>query len=390
MKKKKVMKLINKVINSLAINLVQDGIEILLTKMKVTDLIECTEADIYDSNENEDGYQRPINLTQVTKIYEYLMMEQHSILPTSIILAIKKEYVTVLKENGGIKFKDMLRIVDGQHRIEAMRRVNEEYKTDIEDDPENDELRDDYAKFCEWEYPVNIMLLDKENPINKYVEIRAFVDINKKGRKVSTDLADNNMNNIRHELHELPSKQAYQQISTNAIKFLNDDIMSAWYKCIRKGDNLIEDRLIGIASFNLSIVPIVRKHVIRKYGKISLYSNDIIKEASEEVYKIIQKYWKAIGDKWDRAFYWDDENGAYRVDTDYNIQKSLGVFPLHKILNFYFAKGKLIENALEDAIAAINNSDVEGNEWIIGGRFSSFTSGAGHTKIKNIILGLKE
>lgn len=374
-------------INSMVISLIQDEIKIILTKMKVEDLIKNTFADIFDSQDNKEGYQRPLNSTQVANIYEYLMTEQHSILPTSIILAIKEEDIVVSKDSTSFELLDKLRIVDGQHRIAAMSKIFKELNEEKGEDPE---LITEFNNFCNWEYPVNIMLLDKDKKIDRYIEIRSFVDINKKGKKVTTDLADNNMAKIRDGLDELPAKQAYQQISSKVVNLLNSNEKSTWYHSIRIGDNSSGDRSIGISSFNLSIVPIIRKHMKKKYDKnLKYYNKNMINKESEIIADIIKDYWVAIGDKWENAFYWDDENEAYRIDSDYNIQKSLGVFSLHKILNQYFTNDNDIKSALELSKSAINNSDVIDDDWLIGGSFSSYTSSSGHTSIKNIVLGTK-
>ena len=85
-------------------------------------------------------------------------------------------------ENGLISvdfdnFKDRpFRIVDGQHRILGMQKA-------LENIHEKDEIK----KLNE--YPFNIItVVTDEN--NRSVELDIFIDINSKGKKVSTDLAE--------------------------------------------------------------------------------------------------------------------------------------------------------------------------------------------------------
>ena len=192
------------------IKIKQDDVEIIITSFNIRQLIDFTKPDIYNLATSSEGYQRPINNNHVKGIMEYLRNEQYSILPTSMVMAIDKdEDVFKYHNNRSFSFSGYLRIVDGQHRIEAIRRIVRELEEELaisDSEEEMTEIREQLNYILEWEFPVNIMLLNKDDNWDRYVEIRAFVDINKKGKTVATDLADTNMGKIRDKLDELPQK----------------------------------------------------------------------------------------------------------------------------------------------------------------------------------------
>lgn len=362
----------------------QDGVKMVLTKFNVNDLVDYTKVDTFDSQNSLEGYQRPLNTKHVNDIYEYFKVEDYSILPTSIILAANSEEEIKLNEKDGtIELNEAIRVIDGQHRIAALKKYVEDFR---ENDIPTDEEKDQFSKFVEWEYPVNIMILNKDKVIDRYIEIRFFVDINKKGKTVSTDLADSIMKNIRREFPELYVKDAVHQICLLITEKLITDESSTWYNSIKEGDIYTENKLIGVSSFKLSIISIVRMYLYEKEGKKDTYSMKIIEKTADDLHKKFRDYWIEIGDKWESSFYWESDFSAYRIDTDYNIQKTLGVMSLHKLLQHYYMQIKNFDIALKTAIDIIQKTKITDDYWIIGGEFSSYTSASGHNKIKNIII----
>lgn len=366
------------------IKLEQDRINIIIAKFTVEELVKYTVVDVFDSRKTLngiDGYQRPLIKKQVNNIFEYFKTADHSILPTSIILAIDKDDFE--SKDDKMVIKNSFRIIDGQHRIAAMKK----YIKDFED---NDDKTDDenqvYKKFISWEYPVNIMLLNKDNIRDRYVEIRSFVDINKKGRKLTTDLADTNINNIQRKFKKLYQKDAIHHISTTIADRLMKDKESVWFESIKVGDNNTTNKLIGISSFKLSIMAIVRMYLFDTKGKQDEYSMDDILRIADFLYKEFKEFWKVVCDKWEEAFNWNTELKAYRIDTDFNIQKSLGVSSLHKIIKHYYKENKDYLNAMKISKDIIKNTAIDYESWEVGGEFSNYTSGSGHNRIMNIII----
>lgn len=362
----------------------QDGVQMVLTKFNVNELIKYTKVDTFDSKNSSTGYQRPLNTKHVNDICEYFKVQDYSILPTSIILAADGvEDIELNEDDGSIVLCNEIRVIDGQHRIAALRKYVEDF---TDDDNSSEEEKKQFEEFVEWEYPVNIMLLNKKETIDRYVEVRSFVDINKKGKVVSTDLADSIMKNIRKEFSVLYVKDAAHQICLLIAEKLMKDETSAWYNSIKEGDIYTENKLIGVSSFKLSIISIVRMYLYEKEGRQETYLMSTIEKMAEELYKIFRDYWVVLGDKWDKAFLWQSDMGAYRIDTDYNIQKTLGVMSLHKLLQHYYARENQFEKAWEKALNIIHKTKIDDECWIVGGRFSSYASASGHRKIKNVII----
>lgn len=369
-------------INKSCIQIEQDEIKIIVTTLTAEELINNTIVDVFDSIKNTEGYQRPIMEKHVDSICQYLITKDFSILPTSIILAGDKKDI-IIENDKIIKFNSKLRIIDGQHRVEALKQYLFENNEDTEKTIDEEEQ---FQQFIKWNYPVNILCLDKRNARDRNVEVRAFVDINKRGKKVSTDLADSVISRINKKAEGLNIKESVQQICAETIKELNSDINSLWYQSIREGDQYVQNKLIGIASFGNSIKSIVRFMLIKNHGKKNIYSIDERKETKEILYNKLTEFWCGIADKWESAFNWDEENNAYRVDTDFNIQKTVGVFALNKVFMHWIKEEDDVEKGLKKAMECIQTSIVKDEDWEVGNRLSVYTSGAGHGKVKQIIL----
>lgn len=372
------------------IEIMQDSIKIVITSLTVDELIKLAKPEVYNSVDSPQGYQRPINNNHVKNIVEYLKNEQYPILPTSMVMAIDTEDF-LYRSNNEFKFNGHLRIVDGQHRIEAMRRIVKELEEEIKLYPNDKyvETQDELNMFLRWEYPVNIMLLNKSDNWERYIEIRSFVDINKKGKTVATDLADTNMRNIRATLKELPQKQAIHQISLQVVNTLIEDKKSVWYKSIKTGDIGTNTKIIGIAQFSKSIMSLSRNYLYSKYGKKEYYEKDEIECVVRNLSEKLKEYWGIICSKWEHAFVYNSDMKTYSVNYDYSIQKGIGVFPLHRLITTEFIGSKDIDEALESCrrILSENKSQIDSSDWEVGGTFTSYSSSSGHAKINKMLRG---
>lgn len=374
------------IIDKKFIKVSQDQIEIIITALNIEQLIQFTEADIYNKRKNQNGYQRPINKTHIRALIDYIKNEQYSILPTSMVMATDKN--TAIFEDNIFSFEGSLRIVDGQHRIEAIRRIIEELKEErMYNEYESEEINEQLNNILTWEFPVNIMLLNKNDKWDRYVEIRSFVDINKKGKTVTTDLADSNIEKIRKELNELPQKQAIHQISLSVAKKLLDDKESVWFECMKVGDGEDINKIIGIGQFSKSIISVSREVLYKKYGKNKFYTDYEINDVTKELYYVLKEYWEFICKKWSMAFEYN--KGNFRVNFDFCIQKGIGVFPLHKLLTTSFIDSDNLNNALRLTMGILmeNKSNVVDEDWSVGSTFSSYSSGSGYAKIHKILSG---
>jgi DGQHR domain-containing protein len=375
------------------IKIKQDNVEIIITSFNIRQLINLTKPDIYNFATSSEGYQRPINNNHVKGIMEYIRNEQYSILPTSMVMAIDKdEQVFKYHNSRNFSFNGYLRIVDGQHRIEAIRRIVGELEEELavsDSEEERTEISEQLNYILEWEFPVNIMLLNKNDNWDRYVEIRAFVDINKKGKTVATDLADTNMGKIRDKLDELPQKQAVHQISLQVTTRLMKDYSCVWFDSIKTGDGENTDKIIGIGQFSKSIMSLSRSFLYNTCGRKSYYSKAETDNLIEKLYLILREYWNTICDNWKSAFLFNSDKNAYRVNYDFCIQKGIGVFPLHRLLTTEFMERKNIQKALENAKAILktNKSSITWEDWEVGGTFTSYSSGSGYATIHKILRG---
>ena len=129
---------------------------------------------------NREGYQRPplesrLRPTGRASIIRYLLKEA-GILPTSVLLNIrcKLKFREEGKITDEISFgkliipdNEKLWIVDGQHRLEALKRATS--------------LRPEFA-----EYPVPVTIMDLDN---RFEEMLLFYIVNSRQKRIPTDIA---------------------------------------------------------------------------------------------------------------------------------------------------------------------------------------------------------
>ena len=107
-----------------SLQLKQENVLMYMTKMKISELEEHSVIKHYNAEKGTD-YQRPPIPAHYRKIAKYFMTESKPILPSAIIAAMgKNDY----KYDGtNLIIKNKIRIVDGQHRIEGMKCLKEDY-----------------------------------------------------------------------------------------------------------------------------------------------------------------------------------------------------------------------------------------------------------------------
>ena len=132
----------------------------IIHEIKTVDwLVRNTRVRTFD-NITFTGYQRQVNENHVLNIVKYLK-ENPFYLPTSIICATDEEVTN----------DTVLNIVDGQHRVEAFKRLKE-----------NDLYKYNGIK----NYELSVVILEKPS---EALEVDTFITINKTSRKVDTSLA---------------------------------------------------------------------------------------------------------------------------------------------------------------------------------------------------------
>lgn len=329
--------------------------------LTVDELIEQTEVEYYDSKTNK-GYQRPLIPSHYRKIAKYLQSSD-PILPTAILTAVNPTQIT---EGRQIIINGKLRVVDGQHRIQGIKHLKD---TDMKA----------FQKIKDFLFPVLMMVISEDD---KTHEINAFININKTGKKVSTDLAIQLRDKIRGGNLTLIKDNLNESIATKVSQNVSKDPNSLWFEMIKFGDKNTKGKTISINAFNKSIKEIINNYLItNNYTDESLTYNDFDKIV-EEVTLLVTRAWDIISQVWPGCF----NSNMVDPNSEYNIQKGIGVFSLHIILGeqINLSDGD-VDNALKLFHSKLSNSQTEEKHWLLGGDFSLYNSNTGFKHIANYI-----
>lgn len=335
-----------------------------MVSIKIEDLLDNYTIDLYDQYKNPNGYQRPIQNAHKRKIIEYLNKEENPILNTAILAAVDFD---ALKEiDGKLTFEKELKIVDGQHRIEAfkeLQRINPE------------KFRE---KFYDYEVPIILMRTDKK----KIIEMETFVNINNKNKRVNTALAEFILESIRKEkkpdyygvvnltnMDINERKDFVNSVGNRVTLHLNEEKSNIWYKKIKTGDDNTKNRVISSNTFNNSLRPIIDNYIRLNY-KDEIHCAELV----EDLYNMVIEIWEIAMAKWPDCF-----DIKY-----YNIQKGIGVYSIHNIFAMCILQSpEDYKNLFKNKI---NNSLVISEDWWIGGKFSPLNSKSGMKEIERYIL----
>ncbi|MDM5352386.1 DGQHR domain-containing protein [Lysinibacillus sphaericus] len=350
-----------------ALEITQFNVNSYLVKMKPIDLITHTTVAVYNPEESgKIGYQRPLNLQHAKAIADYLLQENNPIILSSILCAINSEDISFDSELSQVTIKDKVRIVDGQHRVEGLKIINNHFS-------------DKFTELNENEYAITIIEI---KPGQEIYEIETFVDINSKSKKVSTDLAIELRKTIRNKRSqeisvELNENDFIEEILSTVANVLNDDKNTVWYTAI-KGSKGNDDGIITINAFINSL-----KGLMKKYLKMVdlQYTVEEAHSISNQLKEIITDLWNIIKTKWPNCF----EDGYYT--KLFNIQKGIGVNALHIIfLDCLLETNFDYSNALEIFKTEIFNSEVTEKDWRTSGPFGQYSSGAGYKELARILI----
>lgn len=267
--------------------------------MKVGDLLRTAQVDAFKAG-HPDGYQRGLSDARARAFGRFIMSGQIS--PASILINIRDGEVTEGPE-GTLNIPDdsPIWVVDGQHRVEGLRFAAER-------SPEVNEL----------EFPVVIM-----SQPSSYEEAKQFVIINKTQKGVRTDLAQRFLIQAvkqegRSKLLDMRQTGALKGILkdvewvTKAIEIadiLNSDKKQLWYGKIQLPNEPRGATMVSQGSFTNSLGPILKDTLFQ--GK-----------PVQGIAAALGNYWAAIYELCEAAF---------QESREYVIQKTTGVFVLHKI-----------------------------------------------------------
>lgn len=321
--------------------------EIISENMTISELIDETAVDVFNPTDFT-GYQRETNLRHVTKIVEYITDEFKSgnfIFPSPIICSNRRD-------------DDKLYIVDGQHRVNAFKKIRT-------DDPTLfNEIKD---------YEMNVITLI--NPTIK-LEVDTFITINKTSKKVDTSLAL-----IAKTLYSGTSgynKNAKKQyILVETARQMNSSDDSYYFNNIAwEGTPKSTGKLISLNTFVRAYMPIVNYLISENI--IDLDNSSEIDEYITCCTQIINLIWKSFEYKWPKLF----KEGKNTI-----IQGTIGSSAITKFIINYLklpdVDHKDLLNTIASAIEKISDSY---ENWLPNGNYSNYSSGAGHTIISKILM----
>ncbi|WP_186314344.1 DGQHR domain-containing protein [Bacillus thuringiensis] len=343
----------------------QFGLDLYIVTLSVEEIIEQYTIAIYDSSTGK-GYQRPPIPAHYRNIGRYLESED-PILPSAILAAVDVGHMN-FKDNH-INISGKIRIVDGQHRIEGFR-----YLQKI--NPAR------YEELKSIQFPVIIMETD---PNDDHHEVNAFININSKGKKVSTDLAIRlrEKNRARKNDFYKDPDSLQENIATHiTLNINNSSSFPYWIGSIKTSPEE-SNTIISINAFNNSLRPIITAAL--KYHKVQ--GEDDASVLIGLLVNLISNAWMTIYSKWDDCF----NKQELTFNKVFNIQKGIGVNSLHIILAECIEETHFdIKETQLRFESIINNSSITSESWISGGPFSGHNSLSGFKKVAEEVKRPKE
>jgi DGQHR domain-containing protein len=254
-------------------------------------MLERAEIDRW-SRDNREGYQRPPLERRLKprkgSIVRYLL-EEAGIFPTSVLLNIREKIefkeerkISEKISYGTLRIPDNVKlwIIDGQHRIEALKRAEAEK-----------------PKFANYPIPVSILNLQ-----SRFDEMLLFYIVNSRQQRIPTVIAYRQLQKMYEQVKIaeqykwvkeviLGRVQERQAIAAMIVDFLADDETSLFYGRIKyPGEEWEEDRHL------------VEDEVLIRYISKLLSDKTFEHMEPEEVATLLVDYWSAIKELYPRCF----------------------------------------------------------------------------------------
>jgi len=278
--------------------------DIYVSTMPAYQLIERCVIDRW-TPENPEGYQRlpderRLGLGRGSAV-RYLMKEL-GCFPTSVLLNVRGELSFEGELDLGwcilgeltIDDNAKLWLIDGQHRVEALKRAVER-NADFE------------------EYPVIVSLLRLPK---RFDELMLFYIVNRRQRSVPTDLAYRHLQQMLWEkgpewLYELEGRRGVRLgLATEIVDYLNEDPRSPWCGRVRRvGEDRREEHIIHDKPLIRSVAEVLRERV---------FEGMPIRELAD----LLIDYWNAVSRVYPPAF---------EKPRTYTLLATPGIFSLHML-----------------------------------------------------------
>jgi DGQHR domain-containing protein len=292
----------------------QNGTRIFTGIMAAKDLISVTAVDYFKSSipidDGKQGYQRPPERTRITRIGSHLIKaivagegNGGGLFPTAVVLAARSP----LKfQNGRLLITDKLQVIDGQHRVAGLRyAIEEKGETDLED------------------FPLAFVIIEVSD---RLVEMNQFTIINGTAKSVRTDLVNSILTATVAKRGDaaVDERDRWKVVVTKVVERLDKDPASPWHGLILMPDETGSPKssggkIVRATSFMTSLRPV---HAwLKEFGFLDRCA-DLNSEAGI-VYDVVSAYWQAL----QKAV-----AAPFAAPDDYVIQKTPGLFSLHKLL----------------------------------------------------------
>ncbi len=302
-----------KIINGRIVEGEQKGRKMWFAFIKVEELVgkdNVLKVDVYDKDKNKEGYQRELVSARAEAFKKFIAYE-NKFSPTSILLNIRHiEKIKIETSRITLDDKEYLWIIDGQHRIEGLKKL-------LKEDPSNQE-------YATMEVPIIITNLG-----NKFEEAILFAVFNKTQTGVKYDLVETVLaeqikkGNIDVETlvkeYDKAGTKILREISTrieavDIANMLNDREGSPWYNNIVAPNEKplpSHKKIIRQRSFTTSLEPLIK--YFERYA---------INVDARLLAEHLTVFWNALERVMPQAF---------KSPEDYVIQKGTGTAVLHEV-----------------------------------------------------------
>lgn len=287
-----------------------EGIKIYVSTMAALDLIERCAIDRW-TIENTKGYQRIPEEGRFSEgrgsIVRYLMKEI-GCFPTSVLLNVRGELA--FEEDDDLGWcalgeldigEERLWLIDGQHRVEALKRAIERN-----------------ADFEGYPVVVSILRLPK-----RFDELMLFYIVNRRQRSVPTDLAYRHLQRMLWEkgtewLYELEGRRGVRLgLATEVVDYLCEDQRSPWHRRIRRvSEPRREEHIIQDKAIIRSVAEVLKEKVFEGM-RVS------------ELADLLIDYWNAVARVYPASF---------EEPQSHTLLGTPGIFALHKLFPSIYAR----------------------------------------------------
>ncbi len=277
-----------------AMKVVQNGVELYLTRLPINDISKLYLVDRFDIEENTGGYQRSLDDARARQVRHYVQNERPGTLPAAVVMNCRDNQGLVFKEThdgmGSLTIRSKLWLVDGQHRIAGLELA-----------AEKDGAVGDYV------VPVVIL-----NGQDRASEMEHFFVINDRQKGVPIDLVLRFL--VAKNGNSLPTDRD-DALAIVVTDFIALDRGSCWFKRIQlTNEARLRIHTITERSFHRALLPVVRIPSLRR--------SDPKRAAS-----IIANYWNALRDLMPEAF---------ADPRRYLIMRTVGAYTMNIVLPHVF------------------------------------------------------